>query len=62
MNIDGIIAMAWVYSIVATCCDLTLGLLPILLVWNLQMKMQTKVALAGILGMGCVYVNSQTGS
>lgn len=62
MNINGIIAMAWVYSIVATCCDLTLGLLPILLVWNLQMKMQTKVALAGILGMGCVYVNSQTGS
>jgi hypothetical protein len=62
MSLDSIIAMAWVYSIVATCCDLTLGLLPLFLVWNLQMNSQTKAALAGILGMGCVYVHAlQTG-
>lgn len=56
MNLDSIIAIAYVYSVTATCCDLTLGLLPIFLVWNLQMNIRTKAALAAILGMGCVYV------
>ncbi|OGE50579.1 hypothetical protein PENARI_c016G02441 [Penicillium arizonense] len=54
MNLDSIIAIAYVYSVTATLCDLTLGLLPIFLVWNLQMNWRTKAALAGILGMGCV--------
>ncbi|KAJ5511514.1 hypothetical protein N7453_003617 [Penicillium expansum] len=54
MDLDHIIAMAYVYSITATLCDLTLGLLPIALVWNLQMNLRTKCALAGILGMGCI--------
>ncbi|KAJ5692682.1 hypothetical protein N7462_002105 [Penicillium macrosclerotiorum] len=54
MNLDSVIDIAYVYSVTATCCDLTLGLLPIFLVWNLQMSTQTKAALAGILGMGCV--------
>ncbi|KAJ5161274.1 hypothetical protein N7492_006666 [Penicillium capsulatum] len=54
MNLDNIIAIAYVYSVTATCCDLTLGLLPIFLVWNLQMNTRTKAALAAILGMGCV--------
>lgn len=56
MDLDSIIAIAYVYSVTATCCDLTLGLLPIFLVWNLQMNLRTKAALAAILGMGCVYV------
>ncbi|KAJ5769484.1 hypothetical protein N7520_004043 [Penicillium odoratum] len=54
VNLDGIIDIAYVYSVTATCCDLTLGLLPVSLVWNLQMNTRTKAALAGILGMGCV--------
>lgn len=54
MSIDSLIVIAWVYSIVATICDLILGLLPVLLVWKLQMNVRTKFALAGILGMGCV--------
>ncbi|KAJ5360929.1 hypothetical protein N7517_010120 [Penicillium concentricum] len=54
MELDNIIAIAYVYSITATLCDLTLGLLPIALVWNLQMNLRTKSALAGILGMGCI--------
>lgn len=54
MSIDSLIAIAYVYSIVATICDLILGLLPAFLVWNLQMNVRTKVALATILGMGCV--------
>jgi hypothetical protein len=56
MSLDSIIAIAYVYSVTATLCDLTLGLLPVFLVWNLQMNWRTKGALAGILGMGCVYV------
>lgn len=56
LSLDSVITMAYVYSVTATLCDLTLGLLPIALVWNLQMNMRTKSALAGILGMGCVYV------
>lgn len=54
ISVDTIIDMAYVYSVTATCCDLTLGLLPVFLVWNLQMNVRTKAALAGILGMGCV--------
>ncbi|KAJ5119147.1 hypothetical protein N7448_010854 [Penicillium atrosanguineum] len=54
MNLDSIINIAYVYSVTATLCDMTLGLLPVFLVWNLQMNVRTKAALAGILGMGCV--------
>ncbi|KAJ5519584.1 hypothetical protein N7463_000037 [Penicillium fimorum] len=54
MKLDDIITIAYVYSITATLCDLTLGLLPIALVWNLQMNLRTKAALAGILGLGCI--------
>lgn len=56
MNLDRIIDIAYVYSVTATLCDMTVGLLPVFLVWNLQMNTRTKAALAGILGMGCVYV------
>ncbi|KAJ5886946.1 uncharacterized protein N7473_009620 [Penicillium subrubescens] len=54
LNLDIIIDMAYAYSVTATCCDFTLGILPVFLVWNLQMNVRTKAALAGILGMGCV--------
>ncbi|KAJ5730507.1 uncharacterized protein N7483_005015, partial [Penicillium malachiteum] len=54
MNLDALVDIAYVYSVTATCCDLTLGLLPVFLVWNLQMSTRTKAALAGILSMGCV--------
>ncbi|KAJ5793525.1 hypothetical protein N7457_000124 [Penicillium paradoxum] len=54
MDLDHIIAMAYVYSVTATLCDFTLGILPGFLVWNLQMNIRTKCALAGILGLGCI--------
>lgn len=54
LSVDTIIDMAYVYSVTATCCDFTLGILPVFLVWNLQMNVRTKAALAGILAMGCV--------
>lgn len=60
MDLDYIVNVAYVYSVTAACCDLTLGLLPVFLVWNLQMNTRTKIALATILGMGCVYVRYST--
>lgn len=54
MDTDHLIAIAYVYSVQATICDLILGLLPAVLVWNLHMNIRTKIALAAILGMGCV--------
>lgn len=54
LDVDYLIAIAYLYSVVATICDFILGLLPIALVWNLQMNMRTKAALAGILSLGCI--------
>lgn len=55
INLNPIIAMAYVYSGTAAACDFTLGLLPIWIVWRLQMNRRTKAALAGILSIGCMY-------
>lgn len=60
LDVDILIDIAYLYSVTATVCDLVLGLLPIALVWNLQMTPKTKVALAGILSLGCVYVNTHS--
>lgn len=54
LKVDYLIDIAYLYSVIATLCDFTLGLLPIVLVWKLQMTFKTKCALAGILSMGCV--------
>ncbi|RAH60550.1 hypothetical protein BO85DRAFT_457374 [Aspergillus piperis CBS 112811] len=54
MSIDNLLDIAYVYSVTAMICDFTLGLLPIFLVWKLQMSRQTKAALAGILSLGCI--------
>ena len=49
-----IVNVAYLYSASACLCDFTLGLFPIYLVKHLQMSWRTKLALATILGMGCV--------
>ncbi|KAL4809962.1 hypothetical protein BDV18DRAFT_150402 [Aspergillus unguis] len=54
INTDYILDIAYLYSVTATICDFILGLLPIALVWKLQMNQETKAALAGILSMGCI--------
>jgi hypothetical protein len=59
LSTDTIIGIAYLYSVTATLCDFVLGLLPISLVWKLQMTPKTKIALAAILSMGCMYVLSQ---
>jgi hypothetical protein len=57
INMEIIVAMTYVYSVAAAACDFTVGILPIFVVHQLQMKKQTKVAVIGILSMACMYVN-----
>ncbi|RHZ68349.1 hypothetical protein CDV55_107048 [Aspergillus turcosus] len=52
--IDAIIIMLYLFSATSALFDLTVGLLPILLVRNLQMNKRTKIAVAGLLGMACI--------
>ncbi|KAL4802519.1 putative integral membrane protein [Aspergillus unguis] len=54
INIEIVINMTYVYSGFAALCDFTVGLLPIFLVANLQMRKQTKLAVVGILSMACI--------
>ena len=49
-----IIAMSWLWSVFAGICDFTVGILPIFLVWNLQMDKRTKFMVVGILGVACM--------
>jgi hypothetical protein len=56
INIDVIIGIAYLYSGVAALCDFTFGLLPVVMIMNLNMPMKTKILLAPILSMACVYV------
>lgn len=56
MDTNIIVKVAYFYSVVAALCDFTIGILPIALVWPLHMNRRSKIALAFILGLGCVYV------
>ncbi|KAJ5453942.1 uncharacterized protein N7458_004898 [Penicillium daleae] len=49
-----LIAIAYLYSVGAAVTDLTIGLLPVALIWNLRMNQRTKSAIIGILGIGCI--------
>ena len=49
--------MTYVYSVFAAICDLTAGILPIFLVWNLNMNRSMKFAVVGILSMACMSVS-----
>ncbi|KAJ5592039.1 uncharacterized protein N7459_002408 [Penicillium hispanicum] len=49
-----LIDIAYLYSVGAAVTDLTIGLFPVVLIWNLRMNRRTKVAIVGILGIGCI--------
>lgn len=51
---DVLIGIAYLYSVGAAVTDLTIGLLPVALIWNLRMNSRTKTAIVGILGIGCI--------
>ncbi|KAJ5669587.1 hypothetical protein N7462_010657 [Penicillium macrosclerotiorum] len=54
LAVDVLLGIAYLYSCLTIICDFTLGILPIILVWNLQMNRRTKIAVGGILSMGAV--------
>jgi hypothetical protein len=54
INVDVIIALTFLYSAVSVMCDFTFAILPIFLVWNLNMSIKTRALLIPILGMACV--------
>jgi hypothetical protein len=58
INKDTLIGIAYLYSVGAAVTDLTIGLLPVALIWNLRMNRRTKGAIAGILGIGCMFVSA----
>ncbi|KGO76005.1 hypothetical protein PITC_011620 [Penicillium italicum] len=49
-----LINIAYLYSVGAAITDLTIGLLPVALIWDLHMNRRTKGAIVAILGVGCI--------
>jgi hypothetical protein len=56
LSVDILLDIAYLYSGLTIICDLTLGILPVFLVWTLQMNRRTKIAVGGILSLGAMYV------
>jgi hypothetical protein len=59
IDIDILVSIVYFYSAAAAACDLTIGLLPALLIRNLRVTRRTKLGIAVILGIGCMYVRFQ---
>jgi hypothetical protein len=55
INPNTTVIATYVYSGISCAADWTLGIIPIFLVWNLQMNSRTKVSVALILGLGAMY-------
>lgn len=49
----------YAYSAISCVGDWVLGILPIFIVWNLQMNTRTKISVACILAVGAMYVTTQ---
>ena len=58
INMGIIVTMTYIYSAFAAIWDLTVGILPVFVEHQLQMKRQTKMAVVGILSMACMYVTA----
>ncbi|KAI5919083.1 hypothetical protein F4810DRAFT_519394 [Camillea tinctor] len=54
IDVGIIAALTYLYSAFSVMCDFTFAILPIFLIWGLQMDKRTKFALIPILSMGCV--------
>lgn len=54
INVEIIIAMTYLYSSFSVICDFTFALLPIALIWKLNMNRSSKWALVPIMTMACV--------
>ncbi|KNG87677.1 polytopic membrane protein [Aspergillus nomiae NRRL 13137] len=54
INMTVIIVALYIFSAVSFIFDLTVGVLPVFVVRNLQMRRDLKYAVAGLLGMACI--------
>ncbi|KAL4900415.1 hypothetical protein BDW74DRAFT_170816 [Aspergillus multicolor] len=54
ISTDVLLVIAYCYSSITIICDVTLGILPACLIWNLQMSRRTKLALVGVLSLGAI--------
>ncbi|KAJ5908242.1 hypothetical protein N7495_000924 [Penicillium taxi] len=52
---NSVFSIGYIYSVLSLLADLTLGILPLFLVYDLQMNALTKLATGGILSLGAVY-------
>lgn len=54
LNMDIIIALTYLYSACSVICDFTFALLPIGIIWGLNINKRSKIALVPIMAMACV--------
>lgn len=54
MDIDVIPNVTIVHSVIGAVCDIVFALLPIAMLWNVQLNKRAKVVVAVLLGMGMV--------
>jgi hypothetical protein len=54
LDMDIIIALTYLYSACSVICDFTFALLPLVLIYHLNMDKKSKIALAPIVVMACV--------
>lgn len=57
IDIDVIIIITYTYSAISIVTDFTFSILPIFMIWQLQMDLKTKLALIPILSMACMCVS-----
>ncbi|EYE90282.1 putative integral membrane protein [Aspergillus ruber CBS 135680] len=49
-----LIDIAYLYSVGAAITDFTIGILPAFMIWNLRMSRRDKIAVIGVLSLGCI--------
>ncbi|EBA27263.1 uncharacterized protein AFUA_5G00890 [Aspergillus fumigatus Af293] len=54
MDMDLLVGIVYMYSAAAAVCDFTIGLLPAFMIGRLKMDRHTKMAVIGVLSIGCV--------
>ncbi|KAH7127280.1 hypothetical protein EDB81DRAFT_846200 [Dactylonectria macrodidyma] len=54
LDVEVIIALTYMYSAFTVVCDFTFALLPLVLIWKLNMDRKSKIALIPIMTMACV--------
>ncbi|KAH3505574.1 hypothetical protein KXW24_007403 [Aspergillus fumigatus] len=54
MDMDLLVGIVYMYSAAAAVCDITIGPLPAFMIGRLKMDRHTKMAVIGVLSIGCV--------